>query len=104
MNYWNLLGNSSPTSKSNSEEKTPKKAQAIAYAELKVEWLGGGYTYFSVVFYDGEDANERKWIVASGNNSGMFGNTAYFAPCETWRHTGLLPEWAKDPIAEKLTR
>ncbi len=80
-----------------------RKYRAIAFAEVQANWKGGTSTLYSVVFFE-NDNGDRKWIESGGQANESFMVTTYYAPCETWRHTGLLPEWAKDPLAEKLSR
>ena len=80
-----------------------RKWRAIAFGELKVDWVGGTFTIFSVLFFE-NDNGKRKWIVSGGGGGEYFSNTSYKAACEIWKHTGLLPTWAKDPVAEKLSR
>ena len=80
-----------------------RKFRAIAFAELEVSWTDDTSNIFSVIFFENGN-DKRKWIVSGGRESQNFYNTSYHAPCETWKHTGLLPEWAKDPLAEKLMR
>lgn len=76
--------------------------RAIAFGDLEIAWVNGGHSFFSVVFFE-NDNSERKYIV-KGENLHSFPNTSHFSKCEIWKHTGLLPEWAKDPMAEKLIR
>ncbi len=80
-----------------------RKWRAIAFGEVNVDWQGGNFTVFSVIFFE-NDNDDRKWKVSGGTDTQCFHNTSHYAPCETWKHTGLLPEWAKDPMAEKLMR
>ena len=79
-----------------------RKYRAIAFGEIEVNWTSGAFTVYSVIFFE-NDNGKRKYTI-SGYNSLSFHNTRSYAPCETWRHTGLLPTWAKDPLAEKLIR
>lgn len=80
-----------------------RKYRAVAFGEIHVPWTDGTSTVFSVIFFE-NDNGERKWIVSGGSSDQKLYNTKYYAPCETWKHVGLLPEWAKDPVAEKLCR
>ncbi len=80
-----------------------RKYRAIAFGEVRVEWTGGTFTVFSIIFFENDNGN-RKCTVSGGNRQNAFDNTSYYAPCRTWEHTGLLPKWAKDPVAEKLCR
>ncbi len=80
-----------------------RKYRAVAFGEVNVDWDGGSFTIFSVLFYENNNG-KRKWTTSGGDRSKCFSNTSYKAACEIWRHTGLLPIWAKDPIAEKLSR
>ena len=80
-----------------------RKYRAIAFGEIEVNWTSGAFTVYSVIFFE-NDNGKRKWTVSGGGDKNIFSNTQYYAPCVTWKHTGLLPEWAKDPVAEKLCR
>jgi len=80
-----------------------RKYRVIAFGEVRVSWADSTFTVFSVIFFE-NDNGKRKWTVSGGKHSSNFNNTSYYAPCQTWQHTGLLPEWAKDPLAEKLSR
>lgn len=80
-----------------------RKMRAIAFGEVHVSWTDGTFTVFSVIFFE-NDNDKRKWTVSGGSGDQNFYNTSYYAPCQTWKHTGLFPEWAKDPMAEKLMR
>lgn len=80
-----------------------RKYRATSFGEVEVKWASGHYTVFSIVFFE-NDNGKRKYKVAGGDSDRLFTNSSSFAHCETWRHTGLLPIWAKDPLAEKLTR
>ena len=80
-----------------------RKMRVIAFGETRVSWKDGGFTVFSVIFFE-NDNGKRKWTVEGAKSGQRFHNTSYYAPCQTWKHTGLLPEWAKDPLAEKLSR
>ena len=73
----------------------------IAYGELCISWTNAPNSIFSVIFH--ENDNKRLYNV-SGRDVEMFDKTTQYAECETWLHTGLLPDWAKDPVAEKLSR
>lgn len=83
------------------KEKEEENMRAVAYGELCIGWTSAPNSIFSVIFY--EDDNKKLYRV-SGRDAPMFDKTTEYAECETWLHTGLLPEWAKDPIAEKLSR
>lgn len=74
-----------------------RKMRMVRFGELVVDWV-----VYSVVFYE-NDNGRRKYTVSSAYTY-RFKRTIQFAHCETWKRTGLLPVWAKDPIAEKLTR
>lgn len=84
------------------EKKVKKEMRVIAYGELNIKWTKGPDSIYSVIFYDNDD-NERQYKVA-GRDTELFDKIREYAHCETWKHTGLLPEWAKDPVAEKLSR
>ena len=79
-----------------------RKYRAIAFGELSIAWSDDRTATISIIFFE-NDNGKRKYII-SGYNSSSFHNTRSYAPCETWKHTGLLPAWAKDPLAEKLIR
>jgi len=55
-----------------------------------------------VAFY--ENDNGRRRYTTKGGSSHFFDDTRGFIDCEIWTDTGLLPTWAKDPLAEKLSR
>ncbi|KKM69584.1 hypothetical protein LCGC14_1449340 [marine sediment metagenome] len=80
-----------------------RKYRVIAFGEVKVNWVGGNSTVFCIIFFE-NDNGKRKWTSSGGGRSEYFSNTSYQAACEIWKHTGLFPEWAKDPVAEKLSR
>ena len=81
-----------------------RKFRAIAFSEQNFGWTDGTFTTFSIVFFENNNGN-RKWTVTGSNaEQNGFRKSPQYASCETWRHTGLLPEWAKDPLAEKLMR
>jgi len=80
-----------------------RKMRAIAFGEIRVTWADGTFTVFSIIFFQ-NDNGKRKWTAEGAKKRQKFYNTQYYAPCQTWKHTGLLPEWAKDPLAEKLSR
>jgi len=79
-----------------------RKMRTIAFGEPKVEWDDGEIHLYSIVFFE-NDNGKRKYIV-KGRNLSSFHVTDPYIACETWKHSGLLPEWAKDPMAEKLMR
>ena len=80
-----------------------RKYRAIAFGEVHVDWVGGTFTNFSVIFFE-NDNGKRKWTTSGGSAGEYFSSTTHKAACEIWKHTGLLPKWAKDPLAEKLSR
>ncbi len=80
-----------------------RKFRAVRFGEVEVKWMDGSFTVFSVIFLE-NDNDKRKWTVSGGGNYQSFITTSYYASCETWKHTGLFPEWSKDPMAEKLCR
>ena len=81
-----------------------RKMRVVAFGEPTITWTNVGRdTLYSVVFYENNNG-ERKYTVKSQNDIGEFGRTIFAIHCETWKRTGLLPAWAKDPIAEKLCR
>lgn len=82
--------------------------RAIAFCDIETKWTDEYNTTptvvnFAVIFFE-NDNGERNWIVSGGDNMKTFDKTSYPAQCEIWKHTGLLPKWAKDPLAEKLCR
>ena len=79
-----------------------REFRTVRFAELPIDWTDGRHSVLSIIFYE-NDNGERKYIV-SGLHSSHFPNTTFYAPCQTWKHTGLFPEWSKDPLAEKLSR
>ena len=81
-----------------------RKYRAIAFGEVQVIWRDESFTIFSVIFFE-NDNGKRKWTVSGSRmHRARFYKTSHYAPCETWKHTGLFPTWAKDPVAEKLCR
>lgn len=80
-----------------------KKFRVIAFSEPVTEWKDNSFSQFSIVFYE-NDIGERKWEVSGGDVLRVFENTTEYIKCETWRRTGLLPDWVKDPMVEKLSR
>ena len=76
--------------------------RTIAFGEPKAEWSDGDINLYSIVFFENNNG-KRKYIV-KGRNLSSFHRTDFYVACETWKHTGLLPTWAKDPVAEKLSR
>lgn len=80
-----------------------RKYEVVRFGEVRVEWKDSGFTVFSVIFLE-NGYGKRKWTASGGKNNENFNNTSYYAPCETWVHTGLFPDWAKDAMAEKLMR
>ena len=79
-----------------------RKMRVIAFGEPKVKWNDGDSHLYSIIFYE-NDNGERKYTV-KGRNLVSFRRSWCYIPCETWKSTGLLPNWAKDPVAEKLSR
>lgn len=80
-----------------------RKMRVIAFGEPVIKWIDGRSTLYSIIFYE-NDNGKRKYTVKDQNYIGSFSSTRHSIHCETWKRTGLLPEWAKDPIAEKLSR
>ena len=80
-----------------------RKFRVVRFGEVEVKWKNDTFTVYSVIFSE-NDNDERKWSVTGGTKQKVFYNTSFFAQCETWKHTGLFPDWAKDPLAEKLSR
>lgn len=84
-----------------------RKMRAIAFGDIKTTWTDGydnkTIVHYAVIFFE-NDLEERKWTVSGGDDIKTFNKTSYPTQCEIWKHTGLLPEWAKDPLAEKLCR
>lgn len=79
-----------------------RKYRAVRFGEPVVEWTNGAITPYSVIFFE-NDNGKRKYTV-KGTRCDSFKKTLQFTHCETWVHTGLFPDWAKDPVAEKLSR
>lgn len=79
-----------------------RKMRAVRFGEPVVQWTNGSATVYSIIFFE-NDNGKRKYTV-KGDRLGLFEKSMQFAHCETWKHTGLFPEWAKDPVAEKLSR
>jgi len=80
-----------------------RKMRVIGFGEPTVKWIDGNQTLYSIVFYE-NDNGKRKYTVQSQNYIGAFSTTRQGIHCETWKRTGLLPTWSKDPLAEKLSR
>ncbi len=84
-----------------------RKMRVVRYGEITAVFstshsIGEMTGQYSIIFFE-NDNGKREYIV-KGSLSCYFDKTPYFTHCETWKHTGLLPEWAKDPVAEKLSR
>jgi len=79
-----------------------RKMRAVRFGEPIVQWTNGNATVYSVIFF--ENDNSKRDYTVKGNRCDQFKKSMQFAHCETWKHTGLFPEWAKDPVAEKLSR
>ena len=86
--------------------KPKPKPKTVRFGELSVTFHFNDSSdlvaQYSVIFFEQEDG-EREYTV-KGSHTMWFDRTTYFAQCETWKYTGLFPEWAKDPLAEKLSR
>ena len=80
-----------------------RRFHAVRFGEVHVDWVDGTFTVFSIIFFENGN-DERKWSASGGKRYQQFENTSYYAACQTWKYTGLFPEWAKDPLAEKLSR
>ena len=74
-----------------------RKMRVIAFGKLEFH---GSRCY--VVFY--QNNNDKRKYKMKGNDSGMFKHSSKYVDCNIWADTGLLPTWAKDPVAEKLSR
>ncbi len=74
-----------------------RKMRVVAFGELEIYDVP-----CYVVFYVND--NDRRKYTIKGNSSRYFKDTRGFIHCEIWVDTGLLPTWAKDPVAEKLMR
>ena len=79
-----------------------RKFRTVRFAELTIDWKDGAQSTLSILFNE-NDNGERKYEV-KGRRSKYFKNISQYAACEIWAATGLFPEWAKDPLAEKLSR
>lgn len=88
--------------------KPKSKPIAVRFGELSATFTFNSDTsdnliaQYSVIFFEYEDG-KREYTV-KGSYVQYFNKTTYFLHCETWKYTGLFPEWAKDPLAEKLCR
>lgn len=81
-----------------------RKMRVIGFGEPSIHWTDVDcHTLYSIVFYE-NDNGKRKYTIESQNSIGSFELTKQYIHCETWKRTGLLPGWVKDPIAEKLIR
>lgn len=80
-----------------------RKYRAIAFGEPTIKWRCGSQTLYSIVFYE-NDNGKRKYTIQGQNDIGDFSTSYQYIHCKTWERTGLLPSWAKDPVAEKLSR
>ena len=78
-----------------------RKMRVVKFAELQVNWRGS-HRFYSIIFF--ENDNGKREYTVKGSLTIFFDETPQFSQCETWVHTGLFPEWAKDPVAEKLSR
>lgn len=79
-----------------------RKMRAVRFGAPIVKWTNDSVTVYSVIFFE-NDNGKRKYTV-KGTRLGLFEKTLQFTDCETWKYTGLFPDWAKDPVAEKLSR
>ncbi len=79
-----------------------RKFRVVRFAEIVVTWSIAGKIPYSIIFFE-NDNGKRKYTV-SGKDEDNFSNTFEYMHCETWLHTGLWPDWSKDPLAEKLSR
>jgi len=79
-----------------------RKFRTVAFAEVNIKWADS--TTSRVIVFFLENDNEKRKYTLKGYGSHVFEQTHYYGPCEIWNRTGLLPEWAKDPLAEKLSR
>ena len=82
-----------------------RKMRVVRYGEITAIFgaRGGEMTgQYSIIFF--ENDNGKREYTVKGSLSCYFDKTPQFSHCETWKHTGLFPEWAKDPLAEKLMR
>lgn len=86
--------------------KSKSKPKAVRFGELTITFEFDGASnkicHYSVIFFEHEDG-EREYKV-KGSHMQWFYRTPHFTQCETWKYTGLFPEWSKDPLAEKLSR
>jgi len=76
-----------------------RKTRTVAFGVLDL------YNYnvpCYVAFY--ENDNGRRRYTVKGATTYLFEDTYEYFHCQIWLDTGLLPEWAKDPMAEKLMR
>jgi len=80
-----------------------RKMRVVAFGEPTVKWSDTNPTLFSIVFYE-NDNGRREYTIEGQNHINSFHRTQHAVHCETWKRTGLLPTWAKDPVAEKLSR
>lgn len=79
-----------------------RKMRPVRFGEPIVQWTNGCATIYSVIFF--ENDNGKRDYTVKGNLCDQFKKCMPFAQCETWKHTGLWPDWAKDPVAEKLSQ
>ena len=80
-----------------------RKMRVVRYGEFAAVFgarYGAMTGQYSIIFYE-NDYGKREYTV-KGSLSCYFDKTPQFSQCETWKHTGLWPDWAKDPLAEKL--
>jgi len=82
-----------------------RKMRVVRYGEITA-LFGARYGkmtgQYSIIFF--ENDNGKREYTVKGSLSSYFDKTPEFSHCETWKYTGLFPDWAKDPLAEKLSR
>ena len=77
--------------------------RVVRYGEFAAIFGASGgdmRSQYSIMFY--ENDNGKREYTVKGSLTCFFDKTPQFSQCETWKHTGLWPDWAKDPLAEKL--
>jgi len=79
-----------------------RKYRPVRFGEIDISCSSGYDSNVLVLFFE-NDNGKRKYTVKRCYTC-HFKSTKYYVSCEIWKNTGLYPEWAKDPVAEKLSR
>ena len=79
-----------------------REYRTVRFGELDL--IANGREEFRIlVLFQENNKGNRRYIV-KGKYISSFCQLDAYLECETWKETDLFPEWAKDPVAEKLGR